>query len=178
MRRLGADRRVTPLGAVVRGLAAGVAGTAVMDLYQAAKGKALERMKGEGPKGREKEGAPRTWEEAPAPARVGRRVLEGLFLRKVPKERAGALTYGVHWAYGIGWGAVYGLVQSTGRFDPLRHGLAFGTGVFGAAYVVLPAMRIYDPIWRYRPTTLALDLSQHLVYGVGVAGAYRALQRA
>jgi len=41
------------------------------------------------------------------------------------------------------------------------------------SYVQLVPMGLYDPPWKTPPQELALDLSYHLAYGVGVAGAYR-----
>lgn len=38
-------------------------------------------------------------------------------------------------------------------------------------------MRLAPPVWEYPPTEMALDLSYHLVYGLGVAGAYGLLER-
>ncbi len=67
-------------------------------------------------------------------------------------------------------------MHGTIRARPVPAGLSFGTAVWGSSYVVLPAMKLYKPIWEYRPKTLAIDLSYHLVYGLGVAGAYRALE--
>jgi hypothetical protein len=34
---------------------------------------------------------------------------------------------------------------------------------------------IYEPPWRYPASELAIDASYHVVYGLGVAAAYRAL---
>lgn len=36
-------------------------------------------------------------------------------------------------------------------------------------------MGIYEPPWTYPATTAAKDLSYHLVYGLGVAAAFGAL---
>jgi len=82
----------------------------------------------------------------------------------------------VHWSYGAAWGALYGLVQGTLHSPALTNGAVLGTTVFGSAYVMLPAMDTYDPPWEYSPKTLATDWSCHLVYGLGVAGAYRAIE--
>jgi hypothetical protein len=49
--------------------------------------------------------------------------------------------------------------------------------VWGAGYVVLPAMGLYEPIWKYDRKTLAKDLTAHLVYGLGTATALRLLSR-
>jgi hypothetical protein len=120
---------------------------------------------------------PGSWAEAPAPAQVGERVLRLVFDRRPSTERATALTNTVHWAYGIGWGGLYGVVQSSVGASAAAAGAAFSGVVLGAAYTVLPAMRIYDKPWEYSPSTLAQDAGYHLVYGLTVAGAYRLLDR-
>jgi hypothetical protein len=61
------------------------------------------------------------------------------------------------------------------RPDPVAGGLAFGTGVWGAAYAELIPLGIYEPPWKVPKRELAIDLSYHLVYGLAVAGAYAAL---
>ena len=100
--------------------------------------------------------------------------------RRVPAhvgaDRIGLLTHVVHWSYGTLWGGAYGLVQGTIRTRSVPAGLSFGTGVWGSSYIVLPAMKLYKPIWEYPRKTLAIDLSYHLVYGLAVAGAYRTLE--
>ena len=37
---------------------------------------------------------------------------------------------------------------------------------------MLPAAKLYEPIWKYDVKTLANDLSAHLVYGLATAAAY------
>jgi hypothetical protein len=43
--------------------------------------------------------------------------------------------------------------------------------VCGASYVILPAAKLYKPIWDYDAKTLAADLRAHLVYGLATATA-------
>ncbi len=38
-------------------------------------------------------------------------------------------------------------------------------------------MKIAPPVWETPPLEVALDLSYHLVYGIGVAGAFALLDR-
>ncbi len=163
----------TPIPALARGLLAGLAGTAAMTAYQTL----LSSLRSSGSENGESGSisGEAAWKHAPAPAKVGRRILEGLFKRDVPKDEIGSLSALVHWSYGTAWGAGYGVLKEShvGRSIPL--GLAFGAGVWAASYVVLPAMKLYEPPWEYGAKTLATDLSYHLVYGLGVAGAYRAL---
>jgi hypothetical protein len=160
--------QTSPLGAVGRGLAAGVAATAVMTGYQLL----VQRLRDQdsGPK-------PRAWKDAPAPAQVGKRIVSGVFDRQIGLERVGLLTNVMHWAYGTGWGAAYGLVQGTIRAPALSAGLGFGASVWGASYAQLVPMGIYEPPWTYPPQELAIDLSYHLVYGVAAAAVYEALSR-
>src|SRR5712691_522025 len=90
----------TPLGALIRGVLAGAAGTVAMDL----------------------ELAPR-WV---------------------------ALTNNVmHWMYGLGWGAVYGIVTGSVCPPRVRSGLLFGTLVWTVHYIVPPLAKIYTPMWEY-----------------------------
>lgn len=154
-----ARRRTTPLGAVTKGLVAGAIGTAVMTAYQLAVAKAM----GSGPSN--------------VPGEVGKRVLEGVFQREVSDEQVEQLTNPVHVIYGVSWGPLYGIVQSSLSRGSGRHGLAFGTAVWGASLVQLPAMKLAPPVWEMSPSSIALDLSYHLVYGIGVAAAYAAIDR-
>src|SRR5690348_10476358 len=119
---------ITPLGAIARGLLAGAAGTAAMTAAQ----KLSSRLKTDDDS---QSGGGDPWEQAPAPAQAAKRILEGVFDLRVPASRIGLLTHTTHWLYGIGWGAVYGLVQESILAPPLRHGLLFGTGLWGASYL-------------------------------------------
>lgn len=161
----------TPIGALTRGLVAGAIGTGAMTGYQMLAARLRDG-------GGQAEGPPPgdPWEEAPAPAQVARRVIEGVFRHEVPAERIGLLTNLTHWGYGIGWGGLYGLLAASApRTRPLRAGAALAAGVWGASYATLVPMGIYEAPWSYPPAELALDASYHAVYGVGVAGGWRLL---
>jgi hypothetical protein len=163
---------MSPLRALATGLAAGAIGTGAMTAYQTVasmrKGRSLhDALVPE---------APDSWDEAPAPAQVGYRFLHGVFERDASPQVAPVMTNVVHWAYGIGWGALYGLVAST-RGSGALSGAPFGTAVWGSSYVMLPAMGIYDPPWKYSAKSLAKDWSYHLVYGVATGVAFRLLAR-
>jgi hypothetical protein len=163
----------TPLGAVVRGLAAGAIGTAAMDLVQFA------RYKRGGGKERllawEFSAGLQGWEQAPAPAQLGKRVVEGVFQRQLPPERAALTNNLMHWGYGIAWGGLFGLVEGSVRRPRMRHGLAFGAAVWTVDYIVMPLTKLYRPIWEYDAKVLVKDLGDHLVYGLGTAAADRLL---
>jgi hypothetical protein len=58
------------------------------------------------------------------------------------------------------------------RAPRIRYGLPFGVTVWATGYAVLPAAKLYKPIWEYDLPTLAKDLSAHVVYGLGTSVAF------
>jgi hypothetical protein len=98
---------------------------------------------------------------------IAKRLAEGVFQRELSQERRELLGTGMHFLYGTSWGALYGSTQSTFHPPPLLHGLAFGTLLWGLGLVATPALKLSSP----------LPLSEHLVYGLGVAVAYAVLER-
>jgi len=172
--------RVTPLGAVARGLAAGMIGTGVMTAWQEISMKLVSSDQDAGNGAAAESPSPQPedpWEQASAPAKVARRVLEGVFNQKVAPERIGLLTNAMHWGYGTGWGAVYGLIQRTRPAPALLRGALFGTTVWAMSYVTLVPMGLYQPPWTYSSKELAMDISYHLAYGAGVSAGYALVDR-
>ena len=165
----------TPLGAIIRGLAAGAIGTATMDAFLFAR----YRLKGGESSAADWESSAGVtdWEKAPAPAHVGKRLVEGLFQTELPPSRARLVNNAMHWAYGIFNGAQYGIVAGSLQRPRVGYGLAFGASVWAGDYVILPAAKLYEPIWEYDRKTLADDLSAHLVYGLATATALRLLSK-
>lgn len=151
-----------------RGLVAGVAATAAMTAYQLAVAKARGEPL--------RTPVPRTWDEAPAPAQVAKRLADATG-RSLTKEQVPLATQVMHWLYGVSWGPAFGLAVRDHDGSPLPKGLAAGTAVWAAGYAQLVPLGIYEEPWQYPARELALDLSYHLVYGVALAGAYAALRR-
>jgi len=116
-----------------------------------------------------------SWDQAPAPAQVGKRLVEGVFQRQLPEQRAPLVNNLTHWGYGILGGAQYGLLAGSVPAPRIWFGLPFGAGVWAAGYVVLPAAKLYQPIWEYDVGTLAKDLGAHLVYGLTTAVVFTKL---
>ena len=164
---------LTPVGAVVRGLLSGAVGTAAMDVFLFAR---YRRAGGaEGPEEWEFSEDLSSWENAPAPAQVGKRLWEGLFQVELPPTRARLVNNVMHWAYGTFKGALYGIVAGSRPKERVSYGLPFGASVWAGDYIVLPAAKLYKPIWEYDAKTLANDLSGHIVYGLATAAAMRLL---
>jgi hypothetical protein len=166
---------LTPLAAVARGLLAGAVGTVGLDAVHY-----LEyRRRGGTESPLAWEFAPvETWEEAPAPGQVARREIEGFTQRKLADRWAWPISTAMHWAYGAGSGALYGLLAGSLRNPRAAHGLPFGAAVWASGYVILPAAGLYQPIWKYDAKTLAWDLAGHLAYGAGTGITFLLLTKA
>src|ERR1051325_268954 len=50
-----------------------------------------------------------SWEDASAPAKVGKLLYETFTSSELPDARAALTTNIMHWAYGLQWGAIVGL---------------------------------------------------------------------
>lgn len=164
---------MTPLGAITRGALAGAVGTLAMDLLHWAR----SRSDGAGqsfPQWEQPESAS-DYDEAGAPAEVGRRVVEDVLEVDLPERTAGAMTETVHWTTGLGNGVAHGLRAASTSASWVGGGLLTGVGAFATSYTLLPVMGLYEPLWEYDPETIWDDLSAHLVFGLATGLAFRLL---
>lgn len=154
----------TPLGALFKGALAGAVGTLVMDLVWYAR---FRRDGGEESfLAWEFSSDTESYEDAGTPAQVGKRIVEGVFRIELDPATAGPMNNLVHWATGIGWGQLHGVVAgSIAGSNPLL-GLVTGTTAFLAGYTFLAPAGLYKPIWEYDAETLWKDWSAHFAYGM------------
>jgi hypothetical protein len=143
-------------GVLTRGVAAGLAGTAVMTVSSTLEA----RLRGREP--------------STAPARAAQKVL-GIreFASPEAQER---FSNAVHWGYGTGWGVVRAALAEVG----IRPGLAAPAHfalMWGGALVMLPALDVAPPVTRWGRNEVAIDVFHHLVYATGTGLAYEALDR-
>jgi hypothetical protein len=116
-----------------------------------------------------------SWEDAPGPALVAKRFLEGVLGHDVSPRYARLLNNATHWGFGLATGAGYGLLLGSRHKSKVWYGLPFGATVWISGYVVLPLLGVYKPIWKYDLETLGKDLSAHLVFGTTTAAAFGVL---
>ena len=139
--------------AVGRGLFAGAAGTAAMTLSSTLEMRLRDR------------------EGSTAPADAAAKVL-GI----QPRNPAGKARFSnvVHWAYGTGWGAARGVIGAAGLSGPAATGAHFAA-IWPSALVMLPALGVAPPPWKWGATELGVDALHHLVYVTATSVAYAAL---
>ena len=167
--------RRTPLAAVAAGILAGAVGTVCLDAVQYLK----YRRSGGTQSPLEWEFAPiETWDKAPDPGQVARRVVEGFTQRSLPDSWAFPISTAMHWGYGSGAGALYGIVAGSLQRPRAAYGLPFGAAVWAAGYVILPEGGLYKHIWEYDADTLAWDLGGHLCYGAGTGTTFWLIAKA
>jgi hypothetical protein len=108
-----------------------------------------------------------SWEKAPVPGQVVKRLIEGFTQRQLPDRSAWRTSTIAHWAYGSSAAAIYGVLAGSLPKPHPWYGLPFGAAVWATGYLVLPEARLYKPIREYDARTLAIDMSAHLAYGAG-----------
>jgi hypothetical protein len=167
---------MSTLGSIIRGAAASAPGTLAMDalLYR----RYLHDGGTAGFAAWETSEGLVSWENAPAPALVAKRLLEGALKHELSPQYTRLLNNATHWGFGLAAGAGYGLLLGSRRTPKVWYGPPFGAAVWAFGYVVLPLLDVYEPIWKYDLETLAKDLGAHLVFGTATAAAFCLLAHA
>jgi hypothetical protein len=165
--------QLTPIGAVAKGALAGAAGTAAMDVLWYLR---YKREGGEdGPLDWEFSNGVESYDQAAAPAQVGKRIVEGFLQAELEPPTARTMNNAVHWLTGVGWGALHGLVFGSTPNARTAHGLATGATAWASSYALLSRAKLYKPMREYPLPVLWRDLSAHLVYGLATGTAFQVL---
>lgn len=166
--------RITPLGALVRGLVAGAAGAALQSRFFKATAKLTP------PTPPEAFSPPEAQQQQEmATETVARRAYEQVAQQGPlsPEQKAKGSQL-VHYAFGAGWGGLYGLSCET--FPGCRTVLgasAFATTVWMVSdNVLLPAFKLAAWPNAYPAKTHLYAWVAHLAYGAGVWATYEALR--
>ena len=169
-RQLGSILRST-----IRGVAASAVGTLAMDVWLY---RSYRQQGGDAgfPAWESSKGV-MSWEQAPAPALVAKRLLERVLDHDVPPRYARSVNNATHWGFGLAPGAAYGLLLGSRRRLKVWYGPPFGAAVWASGYAVLPRLGVYEPIWKYDLDTLRKDLRAHLVFGTATAATFSLLAR-
>ncbi len=104
-------------------------------------------------------------------AALGRMVHEKI-TGEEPKtdEAAKALSYAVHWGFGMLMGGLYGALRSGKGSSDLGVGLAYGTGLWAIGdELAVPILGLQEGPTKAPKTMHANRLVSHLLYGAGLA---------
>ena len=138
---------------VGKGLFAGLAGTAAMTLVSTLEMKARGR------------------EASTTPVDAVSKVFD---IEPVDEDARMRLSNITHWAYGTAWGAARGVISAAGLKGHAATAAHFAA-VWGAALVMLPALKVAPPPNEWGAKELALDALHHAVYAAATGAVYEAL---
>ena len=94
------------------------------------------------------------WDNAPAPALVAKRLLEGVLGHEIRRGTRALSTTPRTGGSASPTAPSYGLLLGSRRKPRVWFGLPFGAAVWVSGYVVLPPFGVYKPIWKYDLETL------------------------
>ena len=138
-----------------KGLFAGLAGTAAMTVSST-----LEmNLSGRG--------------ASETPAEAAETVLK---VEPEDEQSEGQFSNLVHWGYGTAWGGARGLLASAGLSGPVATAAHLGL-VWGSEQIVLPALGVSAPVFKYGGKATATDLLHHAVYATATGLAYSYLEQ-
>lgn len=138
-----------------KGLFAGLAGTAAMTVSSTLEMKLSGRA------------------ASTTPAQTAEAVLD---VQPEDEQAEGKFSNLVHWGYGTAWGGARGILASTGLSGPVATAAHLGL-VWGSEQIILPALNISAPVFKYGGKATATDLLHHTVYAAATGLAYGYLDR-
>jgi hypothetical protein len=153
---------------LLAGLAAGLAGTAAMTLFQTGWSKAQKELSVD----KDNTELPgfkrqRSWEEEPSTAKVANKISEATLYRDLRKSEKEPASYAVHFAFGTLMGGIYGISSEYLKIARTGYGLLHGLGLWaGADATVLPAIGLSQPVNERSASELTYEILAHAVYGV------------
>src|SRR4051812_15870880 len=129
----------SPLSATAKGGAAGLLGTVVLTAAIKYAPGLLRQVGIDAPE------PPAAAQRAKPPERLAGKVAKGLFDKRLDKKGREVGGQVIHWGYGVGWGSLYGIIQSTFRLPFMVTGTLLGIAMAIAASTGIPAMGVAPP---------------------------------
>ncbi|MEO5951578.1 MAG: hypothetical protein ABIQ44_03830 [Chloroflexia bacterium] len=169
--------RETFLGAAIKGGIAGIAGTFAMSAGMEQLPHLLKMVDMEPPKRGEATGVGGgKYSERPV-EKLADRIADEVFDKRLSKDARKAGGQLLHWAYGIGWGAFYGVVQSRLRLPHLVHGTLLAALMGVTAVSVVPATKVVPWPKDLPPQRTVLQMTYILMFAWTAALTFGMLSR-
>lgn len=101
-----------------------------------------------------------------------------LFHHELTPDQKAIAGPAVHYVFGAGMAATYGVLVEFWDAARIGWGLPFGAAVWlGAHVITVPALGLSEPITHSTPGAEAAECAAHLVYGAVVEGVRRSLRK-
>jgi putative membrane protein len=180
------EKPESPLEVTLKGMAAGLAGTAVLTVFRDQAPKVLEAlgMQAQQEPGdtKSRQGAKQakgedTPQDEDPPSKLAEKISEGVFEEPLGETEKRVAGQAIHWAYGAGWGALYGIVQGSIRMPHWLHGTLLGGLVGLIAATVVPGMKLMPPPDELPPPQRAMGMAMPMLFGWTTAFFFRLFSR-
>jgi hypothetical protein len=118
---------------------------------------------------------PAAAQKAVPPERLANKISKVVVGKNLDKEGKQVGGQVLHWSYGLGWGAFYGVVQSALRLPFLVDGTMLGAIMSATAATVIPALGVAPPADKVASNQRIMQASFVMAYAWTTALAYHAL---
>lgn len=157
------------------GAVSGLAASWVMNQYWAAESKLKEKL--EPPEDERGQQEQRQHEPENPTVQVAQTVSRTVAGEELPDENKQLAGAAVHYAFGAGMGALYGLLSEVAPVTRTGFGLGYAVALWLAAdEMMVPALKLSKPPNEYPLSKHLEGLGAHLVYGATTEGVRRVLQ--
>ena len=168
---------MTPLGAIARGITAGIGGTLILSLAMKEVPSLLAKAGIDLPSDTRKSGAGGGRNAAKPVERLAGKLASDVFDKRLDKKQKQVAGQALHWAYGLGWGAFYGIMRSSLPFPGIVQGTVLA-GIMGVtAATIIPSMRLTPPLDEIPTERKALQQTYILFYAWTTALLFGLLTR-
>lgn len=97
-------------------------------------------------------------------------------LKQSVQDNAEQFSQFLHFLYGTSWGVARGALDLAG-LKGIPATIAHFGAIWGAAQVMLPAADASEPITKWSPKQIAVDVAHHVVYACAAGAVYDAMDR-
>jgi hypothetical protein len=171
------SENMTPLGAIVRGITAGIGGTLILSMSMKEVPSLLEKAGIDLPSDTRKSGAGGGRHAAKPVERLAGKLASDVFEKDLDRKQKQVGGQVLHWAYGLGWGAFYGIMRGSLPFPGIVQGAVLA-GIMGVtAATVIPSMRLTPPLDEIPTERKALQQTYILFYAWTTALIFGLLTR-
>ena len=171
------SKNMTPLGAIARGITAGIGGTLMLSLSMKEVPSLLGKVGIDLPSDTRKSGAGGGRHAAKPVERLAGKLAGDVFEKNLDRKQKQVAGQALHWAYGLGWGAFYGVMRSSLPFPGIAQGTILA-GVMGAtAATLIPSMHLTPPTDEIPTERKALQQLYILFYACTTALIFGLLTR-
>ncbi len=161
----------SPLSAIIKGALSGAVGTVVLSTAVKVGPTLLRQIGINAPE------PPAGAKQNEPTEKLAQKSAQGLFDTHLDRQEKKVAGQALHWGYGLGWGALYGIVQSALQWPFMVNGTLLGGAMTLTATTLVPAMGITPPADKIPTNQKAMQTSFIMLFGWTTTLVYHFLSR-